>query len=247
MNAQDLTAALVDVYARLRRGVLTDAAARREASGYYSTLRELAADAKAQDRESSKKADVRTIIEMVYIPGDYGNADLERLTPDFKPWNEQEKTAQEGRLTPEDVELLEVNTLARARRGEITESSARAEAYILKAIRLGLVLAPVAGGVTWGDYKKAVADEDARRGDAITVFSHVPDEKEFVSGPMIKFIHGIPRPGQTPEADSPPWPLFEGGRVRGYFVPKGWAKPEGDEFNAMVERVRAAHPYAAWA
>ena len=234
MNAQDLTAALVDVYARLRRGMLTDTATRREASGFFSSLRELSAEVKA--RPGSKKPEERTRFELAYIPGAYADVELERLTPDFKPWAESAKTAQEARLTPEDVELLEVNALARARRGEITEGTARAEAYILKAIRFGLVLAPMAGGVTWGDVRQA-QNEDVTK--SITILHHVPDEKEPVAGPVVTFIHGFPVAGERNE-EAPPWPIRFAGKVTGYYVPKGWTKPQGEEFTAMLTRLQAA-------
>lgn len=249
MNAQELTAALVGVYARLRRGDLEASAARREASGFLAALREV----NAQDEESrkgnwwngrgrsaSKNAAPPTRVEYVYIPGAYADAEIVRLTPDFEPWDEKEKSAQAGRLTPEDVELLEVNATARARRGEITEQTARAEAFVLKAIRYGLTPAPVAGAVTWGECKKAVAEEDLRE-NAITLFHHVPDEKELVDGPVITFVHGFAVAGQPDPEDAPPWPIWNMGKLTGYHVPKGWTKSEGEELAAMLKRIHAAH------
>ena len=74
----------------------------------------------------------------------------------------------------------------------MTEKTASAEAYILKAIRYGLTLAPVAGCMTWGDYRRAVADEDLRRGDRITLFDNEADENAAITGPVITFVHGMP-------------------------------------------------------
>lgn len=214
-----LTRLLVDVYARLRRGELTDSAARREASGYFASLRELAT--KAGDRAGA--VEKKTVVEFCYIPGDYADDSLERLTPDFRPWGEQEEQAREAGVTPEDVELLEVNGRARARRGEVDERTAKTEAFILKAIRLGLTLAPVAGSMTWGDLTRGHAEEPG----TITVFSGVPDEAAPITGPVLTFVHGLGIRGQEEgQSEAPPWPIMYMGKVSGYYVPKGWTKPE---------------------
>lgn len=216
MTAQELTAALVAVYARLRRGDLEPPPARREAAGYFETLRELARDRR---EKAHVRKDVETRVEVCFLPPEAERVELVRLTPDFRPWEEVERDRREGSITPEDVDLLEVNLSARARRGEVDERTASAEAYVLKALRLGLALAPVAGPVTWGELH---ATTGAGLMEVYTGGANDPNA--LVTAPVVTFVHGNGERGRDPEDPEPlpPWPIRRAGTVTGYYAPKGW-------------------------
>jgi len=236
MNAQDLTAALVEVYARLREGTVTASAARREAAGYFASLRKLTAEAK--DKWEPKHTEY-----LADIPISHWDAESERLTLDFEPWKMSEVEALGCLLTTRDVSLLELydsrpnpEVLRQLELNdvhfeqEIPESTAKAGDYILKAIRFGVTLAPIARlkawEYLWGKLKRNLSCVPAE----IIVSQNIEDESGEVA---------------------PPWPIWDQGKLAGYFVPKGWKKPEGEEFTAMLKRIdtaskRAEEEYRRW-
>jgi hypothetical protein len=203
LSPSDLTQILVHIYSRLRKGETTAAAAYREASSLLDALKE---HPRARNGKKAPKPEV--IVETAYIPPGVKSENLVRLTPEGKPWEESQGGTG---ITTEEIELLQVNVMARARRGEVTEAKAKKEAFILRAIRYGLSLL---GG--------SLSPERS------CTFAH--QGWEYTKDCMT-FISCVPGRGQEDLEPEPPWLIYYMGELRGYFVPADEVERYVSEFH----------------